>query len=254
MLAIERQREILNVLAQRGSARVAELAEMFNVTEETIRRDLDKLEEEGRVVRSHGGAVLAESRETPYWQREYVNVAEKEAIAREATLLLEPNDTILLDASSTSWFLAKRLPDIPLTVITNSVHNILTLGERDNCRVIAPGGTLAPISMSFVGSEAQAALRRYHARRLFLSCRGFDLARGASDASEEQAMIRRVMMEISDERILMVDSSKLGRRALSIIGEPRAFDRIITDSRADPEQVRAMREAGLKVSLAEVFE
>lgn len=247
MLALERQREIVAVLAGSGSARVTELARRFSVTEETIRRDLDKLEAEGKLVRSHGGAVAQVEAETPHWQREYVNPREKEAIAREAAHGVEEGDTLILDASSTCWFLAQRLPDIPLTVITNSLQVALALGEHRHCKVISPGGTLNTTSWSFVGSETQLALRRYHARRLFLSCRAFDAERGACDISEEQAMVRRVMMEIADERHLLLDSSKLGQRALSIIAPPAAFTRLVTDAGADAALCAAVEKAGLPV-------
>lgn len=253
MLAIERHRSILDLLAEQGGARVSELAQRLDVTEETIRRDLDKLEADGKLVRSHGGAVAAREHEVPHWQREYVNTREKEAIAREASKLVVEGDTILLDASSSSWFLAQRLPEVPLVVITNSLHIAIALGDRPHCKVICPGGTMTPVSMSFVGSETQAMLRRYHARRLFLSCRGFDAQRGASDVSEEQAMVRRVMMEVADESNLLVDGSKLGQRALSIIAPPPAFRRIITDSQADPAMCSAIEQLGLPLIRAEIF-
>lgn len=252
MLALERQREILAVLAEQGSARVTELAEKFDVTEETIRRDLEKLEGEGKLARSHGGAVARSEAESPHWQREYVNTQEKEAIAREAAKLVEEGDTLILDPSSTSWFLARRLPDFPLTVITNSVPVSLALGERTNCKVINPGGTLVATSMSFVGSETQVALRRYHANRLFVSCRGFDLQRGACDVSEEQAMVRRIMMEISDEHILMVDSSKLGERSLSVIAPLDAFHCVITDERARASWCASFEATGKKLIKARI--
>lgn len=255
MLALERQREILNWLTDRGSARVTELAQRFDVTEETIRRDLDKLEQEGQLVRSHGGALVVRQAEAeaPHWQREFVNKPLKDAIAREAVKLVAAGDVILLDASSTAWFMAQRLFTAPLTVITNSIPCAFSLGERDDCKVISPGGTLAKVSLSFVGTEAQQALRRYHAGKLFLSCRGLDLQRGASDVSEEQAAVRRVMMEIADERILMVDSSKLGSRSLTMLGDVGSFTRIITDDRADDAFCRAVEAMGVPVIRATVF-
>ena len=253
MLALERQREILAVLAEKGSVRVTELAVRFDVTEETVRRDLDKLESDGKLARSHGGAVAQGESEMPHWKREFVNTQEKEAIAREAAKWVEEGDTLILDASTTSWFLAKRLPEVPLTVITNCMHVAMVLGERSDCKVISPGGTLASASMSFVGSEAQLALRRYSARRLFMSCRGFDLQRGACDVSEEQAMVRRVMMEISDEHILMVDSSKLGSRSLSVIAPPTAFTRVITDERADAEWCAELEQLGVSLTKAAIY-
>jgi DeoR/GlpR family transcriptional regulator of sugar metabolism len=255
MLTLERHREILALLSEKGSARVTELAQRFEVTEETIRRDLDKLEADGQLARSHGGAVAVQSseRESPHWQREFLNPKEKEAIAREAVKLISENDVIILDASSTAWFVARRIPQVPLTVITNSMYSTLALAEHRDCKLISPGGTLTQVSMSFVGSDAQQTLRRYHARKSFLSCRGLDLERGACDISEEQAMMRRVMMEIADERILLVDSSKLGARALSVIAPVKQFSRIITDDQANPDFCRAVEERGVPVTRAQMY-
>ena len=255
MLALERHREIIVLLAGKGSVRVSELAERFEVTEETIRRDLDKLEQEGQLVRSHGGALMATAgeSESPHWQREFLNQDLKQAIAREAVKLVVDGDVILLDASSTSWFLAQRLHGEAMTVITNSIPIAHMLGERERCKVLCPGGTLTQASMSFVGAETQEALRRYHARRLFLSCRGVDLHRGASDLSEEQAAVRRVMMEIADERILMVDSTKLGVRSLAIIGAINSFTRVVTDEKADPDFYRQVEQLGVPVTRAAIF-
>ena len=247
MLALERQREIVASLADKRSVRVSELARQFDVTEETIRRDLEKLEGEGKLVRSHGGAVVSGEVEIPHWQREFVNQPQKEAMAREAVKLVEEGDALLLDASSSSWFVARRLPDIPLTVITNSLHTCMALAGREQYRIICPGGTMVETSMSFVGSETQHALRRFHARKLFMSCRGVDLQRGVSDLSEEQAMVRRVMLEISDEHILLADSSKFNERALSIIAPLATFQRVVTDEGADADTCRAMQQAGIDV-------
>ena len=124
MLAEERHRAIRERLARQGSVRVTVLASMFSVTEETIRRDLDKLQDEGFLRRIHGGALpVAESgTDTPFWYREQVLEDEKRAIAREAAKRIEAGDRILLDASSTAWFLAQEIPeDLPLTVLTNSI-------------------------------------------------------------------------------------------------------------------------------------
>lgn len=117
MLVAERHQKIFDLVNQRGSIRVTELSEILGVTEETIRRDLDKLEGEGKLSRSHGGAVRVQGdQEIPYFEREIQNVEEKIAIAREAVKHISADDRIILDASTTAWYMAKVLPDIPLTV------------------------------------------------------------------------------------------------------------------------------------------
>lgn len=250
MLAIERQREILTALSKQGSVKVPELALRFDVAEETIRRDLDKLSAEGRLVRSHGGAVATIEKESPHWQREFVNQAEKSAIAAAAIKLIAPGDTIILDASSSSWFVASRLPRIPLTILTNSIHICMSLEGRDDTTVICPGGNMTDASMSFVGPVTLDVLRRYHAAKLFFSCRGFDRQRGLSDISEEQAAVRRVMLEISDEHYLLLDSSKWGTRALAVVAPLEIVHHLITDSGVSNAECDAVRAAGIEVTVA----
>lgn len=247
MLAIERQREILRALSEQPSVRVTDLAVRFQVAEETIRRDLDKLGAEGKLLRSHGGAVATTETELPHEQRELENQPQKKAMAREALRLIEPGDTIALDASSSSWFIARQLPDMPLTVITNSLYVCTALEGREQINVICTGGSLARTSMSLVGTATVGFLGRYHASKLFFSCRALDLQRGLSDISEEQAAVRQAMLDISDRHILLMDSSKWGARALAIVAPLQEIHCIITDSENPDEDCQSLRDAGIDV-------
>lgn len=253
MLALERRREILAVLTTQRGVRVADLAQRFDVAEETIRRDLDKLESLGKLVRSHGGAVATLENEVPHWQREFINQAQKQAMAREAVKSVEEGDTLILDASSSCWFLARRLPDIPLTIITNSLFVCMAIEDRKHAKIICSGGALSQNSMSFVGAVTQEVLRRYHASKCFLSSRAFDVQRGVSDISDEQAQVRRVMLEVSDHHTLLIDSSKWGTRALSMIGAASAFQCIVTDQGVTMADVETLRAQGIDVQVAEVY-
>ncbi|WJH34361.1 DeoR/GlpR family DNA-binding transcription regulator [Paenibacillus sp. CC-CFT747] len=146
MLAAERYQHILRLVNEWGSVRVADLSQLCRVTDETIRRDLDRLESEGHLLRSYGGAVRAQaqSTETSHELREAVHAGEKQSIAAAAARLLEPNDRIVLDASTTAIQLAVQLPDIPLTVLTNSLRISLLLSERKNITVIGTGEPSSP--------------------------------------------------------------------------------------------------------------
>lgn len=250
MLAIERQREILKALTAQASVRVTDLAGRFHVAEETIRRDLDKLSAEGKLVRSHGGAVAALEAEQPHEQRELLNQRQKEAIAREAIRFIEPGDTIALDASSSSWFIARQIPDIPLTVITNSLYACTALAHREQIRVICTGGSLSRTSMSLVGTATIGYLGRYHASKLFFSCRALDLQRGLSDISEDQAAVRQAMLDISDQHILLMDSSKWGARALSIVAPLQEVHCVITDHNTAETDCQRLRDNGIDVIIA----
>ncbi len=250
MLALQRQREILKIIEQVGAVKVTDLAGRFDVTEETIRRDLTMLEKAGRVTRSHGGAVIAQSErhEVPHGQREITNKAEKIRIAEEALKRVEKGDTILLDASSSALFLAQLLPDIPCTVVTNSILTAQTLAEHRHVRVICTGGVFTPLSMSFLGLLAEKNLREYHVNKLFFSCRGVDLERGLSDSGDATAQIKQQMLKIADERILLVDNSKFNVRALSTISDIRAVTDVITDPATDKGICESIRKLGVQVT------
>ena len=253
MIAIQRHREILTELNAKGAVKVSTLADRFKVTEETIRRDLEKLANDGRLRRTHGGAVLPQDpdQEVPYWQRELMNEEEKSAIAREAAKMVNQGDTIILDASSTAWHLTRLLPDVPMVVLTNSSQVAVSLARHKHVKVIVSGGILPRASLSFVGPLAEETLSRYHADKAFLSCRAADVAHGVSDANELQAMVRRCMLKISDRHILMVDHSKLDRRALATIAPLSDFHEVITDGQTTPAQRAALATKVGKVTVVE---
>ncbi len=254
MLAIERHREILAMLSREGSVRVTELSERFGVTEETIRRDLGKLETQGKIVRSHGGALMTESEETlrPFAWREVAYEAEKAAIGQMAISRIEEEDSVLLDASTTCWHMAKRLNDIPLTVITNSLQIPVALSTRGRIDVHVLGGRMGKQSLSFVGPTAERQLQQYHVNKLFLSCKGADLERGISDATEAQAHLRQIMLECADKKYLLIDHSKFGIQSLANICSISVFDEVITDSGTDETTLNRLRDMGIKTTVVPV--
>lgn len=251
MLAIERHREILTLLGHEGSVRVAELSERFGVTEETIRRDLAKLENQNRIVRSHGGALMSEPEETlrPFAYREVANEQEKSAIVQVAIERVREEDSLLLDASTTAWHMAKRLHDIPLTVVTNSLQIPIALSNRIHIDIHVVGGRLGKKSLSFIGPTAEAQLKQYHVDKLFLSCKGAEIHRGISDVTEAQAHLRRVMLACAEKKYLLLDNSKFGQSSLAHICELSVFDEIITDSRTNPAILKQIHALGIKTTV-----
>lgn len=252
MLVAERHKKIVEIVNNRLSIRVTELSKIFSVTEETIRRDLEKLEKENLLMRSHGGAVSIEKdqSEISYLEREITNAAEKRAIAVEAARFIEPGDQIVLDASTTAWYVAKELSDMPLTVLTNSIKVAIELSKKEQVKVISTGGTLLSQSLSYVGPLAERSLGMYHVNKAFISCKGVHLEKGLSDYNESQAMLKRQMMEIADMNILMVDSSKFGTRAFSQIAPMSKVDCIITDSNIDEKIKSQLAEMNINVKVS----
>ncbi|WP_054955984.1 DeoR/GlpR family DNA-binding transcription regulator [Paenibacillus dakarensis] len=255
MLVAERYEKIVHLVNERGSIRVTELSELCGVTEETIRRDLDRLEDSGRLRRSHGGAVSVKDQSTPwrsqpeipFTEREIMHAEEKQRIAEEAVKLIEPNQRILLDASTTAWYMARLIPDFPLTVLTNSIKAAAELGGKEKIEVISTGGIMAHRSLSFVGPLAERSLDSYHVDKAFLSFKGIHLERGLSESNELQARIKHKMIGMADDVILLADASKFGVQAFTQVSDLQRIGTIITDKRLSAEDAAPFIERGIQM-------
>lgn len=248
MLVVERYDQILRLVNERGSIRVTELSERFGVTEETIRRDLDALEARGLLRRSHGGAVRNHDQmEAPYFEREAMNIEEKREIAQTALQFVAPGDQIILDASTTAWYMASLMPNIRLTVLTNSIKVSMELAHKDRVSVISTGGLLSARSLSFVGPSAERALDLYHVNKAFISCKGLHMQKGITESNELQALVKRKMIAISDERYLLVDHSKFDVLDFTFVSGLDQIQHVVTDSRTAADAVARLRQASVDV-------
>ena len=190
MLPIERKNEILSKLMLEGKVIVSDLAALYSVTEETIRRDLEKLEREGFAKKTYGGAVKSDNMtaELPYTVRKLTNVSGKKFIAEKIGELIQDGDTIMLDASTTALFTVKSIFNKHnLTLITNSVEILLDLPASNDWRIISTGGTYRQDSMSFLSASATAVISNYHADYAVMSCKGLDISKGITDTRENNA-------------------------------------------------------------------
>lgn len=251
MLVAERQQKIVDLVNQHNSVRVSELSKLFSVTEETVRRDLEKLENQKMLVRSHGGAVnisKSASREIPYFEREIMHVEEKKQIALEAIKHIHQGDKIILDASSTAWYMAKKLPNIPLTVMTNSIKVAMELSQKNEITVISTGGILLSKSLSYVGSLAESSFESYHLDKAFVSCKGLHLDKGLSESDEQQAKVKKRMIESVNTVFIMLDYSKFNKIAFSKICDTGEIDYILTDAKTDESTIQHLSDKGLTVS------
>lgn len=250
MLVAERWQKIVQLVNERGSIRVTELSEICQVTEETIRRDLDRLESDGKLRRSHGGAVSVQSEhatEIPYPVRETTNAEQKREIAQAAIAHINEGDRIILDASSTAWYMAQIVPDIPLTVVTNSIKVAMELSAKEKIQVISTGGLLASRSLSYVGPLAERSLRTYHVDKAFLSCKGVHQDRGVSESNELQALVKQKMIEISDKVYILADYSKFGQQSLAHVADWSQIHTFITDKQAEHSFVNTLLEQSVRV-------
>lgn len=250
MLVAERHQKIIELVNERKSIRVSELSQIFTITEETIRRDLEKLEKRKKIIRSHGGAVSINTSsvsEVSYLEREITNVNEKKQIASEAVKQVIEGDKIILDASTTAWYMAKELPDVNITVLTNSIKVATELSKKKEITVISTGGILRPESLSNVGPLAESSLESYHVNKAFISCKGLHLEHGMSEASEQQARIKELMVNSADTVYIMVDHSKFGAQAFTKISDLNSINYVITDSQVDQQTVQQLTDRSVKV-------
>ena len=232
MLALERRNLILEKLQAEKRVVVSELSQLYSVSEETIRRDLDKLEKEGYATKTYGGAIWGNSTKTDlsYTIRNKTNVEAKNAIAELASQLVEDGDHLMLDDSSTSLYVAKRLKEKKaLTLITNSVELVAELANVEGWTIMLTGGRLKPESLALVGNQTLEMLRSFHVDKVLFSCKGIDPDAGITDSSEFHAQTKQAMMRAAKRRILVLDGTKFDKVSFVEIAPLRDVDTVITN-------------------------
>ena len=239
MLPIERQTVIISKLASAESVRTIELAADLAVTDETIRKDLEALEQRGELLRIHGGAVR------PNQSR--VDRESKTAIARLAAERIRPNDTIFIDASSTALTLVEFLPQFDLTILTNAHNVISALADRDGIDLICTGGIYEPRSRSYIGLPAESTMRKHNIHRMFFSCNGIHLERGISETNSSQAAFKERVIECSEEVCCLADSTKIGLKSSFFFAQVSDLTTVVTNEDADPGFTAALANQGIEV-------
>ena len=251
MLAIERRNEILEKLQTDRRVVVSELSQLYDVSEETIRRDLEKLVNDGYAIKSYGGAVINENVniELPFNIRKNRNILGKQHIAELVAELIHDGESIMLDASTTAVYIAKNLQEKGrknLTIITNSIEIIIELFDVQDWTVLSTGGVSREGSFALVGAQTNRMLQSYHVDKAIISCKGLDFEAGITDSDELLADNKRTMLEAAKERILAVDSSKFGTTAFMTIAKLRDITTIVTDEKPDTKWLKRFQELGIE--------
>jgi len=245
MLAIERRNAILEKLQADRRVVVSELSALFDVSEETIRRDLDKLETEGYVIKSYGGAVLNENAnlDLPFNIRKNRNVVGKQKIAEQISEMIHEGEHIFLDASSTAVAIAKAIKNKnDITVITNSLEIAIELLEAPGCKVISTGGVLMDTAFGFVGHMTDRAINCYYVDKAIISSKGVDIRAGFTDSDERHANNKKSMLDAAKEKILAVDHSKFNRISFAKIGDFRDLTMLVTDEKPENDWLKTLEE------------
>ncbi len=252
MLAIDRHRRILKLLQKSGSLRTTETASELGVTDETVRKDFEILEKRGDLIRTHGGASRPTRirEELPFTERQGIRREEKQAIARLAAGMIQANETIFLDASSTALTLTEFLPDVPLTILTNALNVFTALEGRPNLDLICTGGLYDPRSRSYIGLLAETSLKRFNIHRMFFSGSAIDLERGVSENNSRQAVFKERVIDHAENTIVLADHSKLGQKSSFFFADIPQVNCLVTDPAADPTFLEALRKKGVDVRVS----
>ena len=249
----ERLDRITALLVEQGRVSVSDLSERFGVSPVTIRNDLGTLEQRGRLVRTHGGAMSlpASGTELPAFAlRKELHLHQKEQIGRAAAALVRDGDSIALDASTTAWQIARHLKDRhELTIVTNGLYVALEFLDSPSVTVVMPGGSLRAASASLVGDQGACILDRYHVQKGFFGAGGFTLEEGLTDTSQYEVELKRRMVQRSKQLIAVIDSSKWGQVAFASLAGVDELDHVISDQAAPPHMVDKLRNAGIRVTL-----
>ncbi|GAA4689986.1 DeoR/GlpR family DNA-binding transcription regulator [Nocardioides conyzicola] len=255
MYAEERQQAMAQLVTDRGRVSVTAIAEQFDVTTETVRRDLSVLERMGLLRRVHGGAVPASALaviEAGLGERDQANTAEKDRIARAALDLLPPADgTVLIDAGSTTSRFASLLPrDLRLTVVTHAVPVAARLAGSPQVELHLLPGRVRPTTQAAVGADTVAALGVLRADVAFLGTNGLTLDHGLSTPDREEAAAKRAMASSARRVVCLADSSKVGVEAPLRFADLTDLDVLVTDDGISDDDRRALERADVEVVVA----
>jgi len=253
LLNEERRRAIVELVNRDGRVLVADLSMRFDTSPVTIRKDLEILHTMGRLHRTHGGALPAQEgalEDPTLREKEKLHRKEKLRIAAVAAQRVKEGQVVILDSGTTTTEIARALRHFSnLTIITNAL-NIAAELAGTAVEVILTGGTLRKNSFSLVGPIAEETLRRLNADVLFLGVDGFDVHYGLSTPNLLEAKVNRAMMDVARVTIAACDSSKFGRRSLSLIAPPTAVQEVITDRGIPKSDLAALKKAGVAVTQA----
>lgn len=248
----ERRRQILLELKLRPHVRISELAQRFEVSTETVRRDFDSLADDGLVARAHGGASAPAHGHYPSLdERNSAQIDERERIGRLAAGLIREGETVMIDSGSTTIQMARALAFLgtPCTVITNSIPVAMTVGHGVQEVLLCPGKYLSAES-AVVGTETVEFLERFNVDRCFIGASGFT-AEGPSETVRGFAAVKRAMLRRAAHRHLLVASEKFGRKGLMHVGALGEFGSVVVDRRPRGDLLTALDGAKVTILVAE---
>lgn len=242
MLAAERRKKIMMLICEQKHVTVAHMRKLFRVSEETIRRDLAKLEKSGILIRTHGGAIMNEvmdqSQTVLFEPKPHCHERNLEWIGEKCARLVQDGDVVMLDASDVSLHIAKKLKrSNQITVITNSLKVLMELHKVESIKLISTGGNLDSKTLSYIDFSSAKYLSQHYADISFVSCTGIHMEKAVSDSNESAAEMRRIMLQNASEKVLVVDRTKFDQHGLTTLTSLNSIDILITDHRLPQEWI-----------------
>lgn len=251
LLAQERKNEIMNLLEREGSVKVSMLVKLFEMSIETVRRDLESLEKDGLLKRVYGGAVLNQNKiyRLNYSNREKKFIDEKKEISKVVVKYIEEGQSIALNNSTTNIEVARELKKHfkKLTIITNSLMITSELADAKGFTVILTGGVLNNKEFGFYGEFSENVISNFMVDKAILSVSGVSLVHGITDYLLEEVQIEKKLMSIAQEVIILVDSSKIDNVSLVKVSDIHNTNLIITDSNIDPKILKKYLKLGIEI-------
>lgn len=249
MFAEERYQVILQMLEEESRVKVNQLTQHFGVSESTIRRDLQDMEEKGMLTRTHGGAVKNPDAdaEPTFQQKEDIHQGEKARIGKIAAGLVRDGESILIDSGTTTLELAKNIQAKNIIAITNSVDVAQILSEKEQVEVILTGGSFRNNTRSMVGPICDQTLRQFRPDKVFLGMNGIALKDGLTTPNLLEATTKSVMLQSAKKAYVLADPSKFGKVNLSVVGSVKDISAVITTSTLGDEIMKAYKEYGIKL-------
>jgi DeoR/GlpR family transcriptional regulator of sugar metabolism len=237
MIAAVRKEKIKEIILEQKNVAVVELSELFSVTEETIRRDLTSLENEGILKRTHGGAILINRVLSNVNNKtlKKIFVESKKKIAEQVKSIVKNGDCLFFDSSTTSYQSCEEIQNMKITVVTNSLDILNKLSSHENINLICIGGNLSKTRKCFVGRNSNNILKNYYFDISFFSCRSLNIENGVTDSNDDEAEIKSIVCGRSNRTVLMVDHSKFNKVSFAKICSLNDINDIITDEPVSKE-------------------
>ena len=248
--AEQRREEIVAAVHSNGKVRVTELSQKYNVSEVSIRKDLEILEARGQLARIHGGAVGLEKMyvNMDLSERFKTNSAAKKKLAQKIAEIIEDNDTIMMNAGTTLAYVLRALKGKKnINILTNSIQNANEAALFSSFNVILLGGELDSKYQFSYGKDAEAQIENYHATKCILSVDGISALSGLTLYYSNEATLAKKMIENSSEVIVAADSSKLGRSAFAKISDAKKVDVLVTNKIENKEEAAALKKLGIEI-------